>query len=303
MSVTKKTAYFNSSSGGGKIYCKIWQNTEKMPVGILQIAHGTFNHIDFFEPLACFLADKGFIVCGNDHIGHGKSGSPGFTAQKDGHKRIIEDMHILSGIMKNRYSNELPYFLLGDSTGSLAARAYCAYFGEELSGAIFSAVGDLNDLSLMIETPVKRLAGRLGADSPVSLFGKAMTNRLVFGLSPDSEWLCKKTEALNLYKLDELCNFNITYSYLRDIIMLSALCSNEVWAKKIPPEMPILLIGGALDPLNSNGRRTIGVCDRLGKVGIIPEVILYPGCLHDILNESESENVYNDILRWLCEKL
>lgn len=68
-----------------------------------------------------FLADNGFVVAGNDHLGHGKSirvpEEQGFFAEKDGWWRVVDDMDKLHDIMSKEYP-ELPYVLFGHSMGS-----------------------------------------------------------------------------------------------------------------------------------------------------------------------------------------
>ena len=112
MSVIKKEAYFLSSTGVNKIHCRIWQDDETEPKAVFQITHGVSEHIERYDEFACFLAQNGYIVCGHDHIGHGKSVESlddlGFTAEEDGDLRMIDDMHILYSIMHKRYPT-LPY--------------------------------------------------------------------------------------------------------------------------------------------------------------------------------------------------
>ena len=124
MSIIKKEAYFYSSTGVNKIRTLIWHDDDVEPVAVIQIAHGVCEHIDRYDDFARFLASKGYVVCGNDHIGHGKSVESmedlGFTAEKEGYRRFVDDMHILYSIMRHKYP-ELPYFLFGHSMGSLCA--------------------------------------------------------------------------------------------------------------------------------------------------------------------------------------
>ena len=40
---------------------------------ILQISHGMVEFIDRYENFAEYLCDKGILVTGNDHLGHGGS--------------------------------------------------------------------------------------------------------------------------------------------------------------------------------------------------------------------------------------
>lgn len=67
---------FPSSSGLCSIHTIIWypdSSIYKQPVGVIQIAHGMIDHIERFEEMAEYFADKGFVVAGNDHLGHGES--------------------------------------------------------------------------------------------------------------------------------------------------------------------------------------------------------------------------------------
>ena len=107
MSVICTEAYFNSSDSVHKIRTLIWKEEELTPIGVVQIAHGMAEHIGRYSDFASFLASNGFVVCGNDHLGHGKSVNDsseyGFFAEKDGHIRLVDDMHILTKIMKKKY--------------------------------------------------------------------------------------------------------------------------------------------------------------------------------------------------------
>ena len=164
MAIIKKEAYFNSSTGVNKIRTLIWQDDEVTPIAVIQIAHGVAEHIGRYDDFAEFLASNGFIVCGNDHLGHGKSvNSPeelGFTAEKDGYRRFVDDMHILYSIMHKKYP-ELPYYLFGHSMGSLCARVYTSTFGTELAGLIICGTAQVpSGLDFVINT-VDKLVDKL----------------------------------------------------------------------------------------------------------------------------------------------
>lgn len=150
MAIVRKEAYFNSSNGVNRVHTLIWEDDSAAPIGILQLTHGMAEHIDRYDSFARFMASNGFIVCGNDHIGHGKSindrSEIGYFAPADGDKRLVDDMHILTKIMKKR-NPDLPYFLFGHSMGSFCARVYAAHFGEELNGLILCGTGEIPDIS------------------------------------------------------------------------------------------------------------------------------------------------------------
>ena len=101
--------------------------------GIVQLSHGMCEYFSRYTAFAKYLCGLGFIVCGNDHIGHGASVSRtadlGFFAARDGWKYLVEDVKHLTDLMQRRYP-DLPYFLLGHSMGSLIARLYLLDYGE-----------------------------------------------------------------------------------------------------------------------------------------------------------------------------
>lgn len=303
MSIVKKEAYYLSSTGINKIHTCIWQDDEKEPKGVFQIAHGISEHIDRYDEFARFLAKEGYIVCGNDHLGHGKSVEDyddfGFFAQEDGDKRLIDDMHILYSIMHKRYP-ALPYYLFGHSMGSFCARVYATAFGNELSGLVICGTGNLPAATAVLEEPLKLLCKKMGAKAnvPAELLDKVSCLGVA---APETEkdWLSCNRENVARYINDPLCGNDIKLGAARDILSLAVSCSTDDWALNLPLDLPVLIISGAKDPIGLNGKGVISVCDKLENAGIEPKIILYPGMRHEILNEDDREKVYADILDWL----
>ena len=84
--------------------------------------YGMEEHILRYERFAAFLAKQGFVVCGNDHTGHGRSvehwQDRGFFGEEEGSwQYIIEDMRYVMEFVKKKFP-ELPLFLIGHSMGS-----------------------------------------------------------------------------------------------------------------------------------------------------------------------------------------
>ena len=303
MSIIKKEAYFMSSTGVNRIHCNIWEDDEIEKRGVFQIAHGVSEHLERYDDFARFLASNGFIVCGNDHLGHGKSAeSPedlGFFADEDGDLRMVDDMHILTTIMKKRYPG-LPYILFGHSMGSFCARAYAAAFGNELSGLILCGTGELPASIVVLEQPIRFLCKKLGPRTEVSnaLFDKISTIGIKNKMT-DKDWLSVNENNVMAFLEDPLCGADLKIGGMRDLLSIANTACSTNWPYLVPIDLPILLVSGAKDPVGLNGKGVIAVCDNLESAGIRPEVILYPGMRHEILNEEEHEKVYQDILSWL----
>lgn len=302
MSIIKKEAYFMSSTGTDKIHTVIWSSDEKEPIGIFQIAHGVSEHIERYDEFARYLAERGFVVCGNDHLGHGLSVSDpshyGFMAEKDGDIRMVDDMHILTLIMKKRYP-ELPCFLLGHSMGSLCARVYATKFGEELRGLILCGTLDIPAAAVVLEEPLKFLCDRLGpaTEVPNSLFDKLNTIGIK-DKKTDKDWLSVNEENVQAFLLDPLCGNDLKLGGIRDLVSLANSACSTTWALRVPYGLPILIISGAKDPIGFNGKGVISVSDSLEEAGLEPKVIMYPGYRHEILNEDNREAVFEDVCRW-----
>lgn len=307
MSLIKQEAYFLSSTGTDKIHCTIWSDDEKEPIGIFQIAHGVSEHIERYDEFARFLADKGYIVCGNDHLGHGLSVSEpenyGFFAENDGDIRMVDDMHILTLIMKKRYP-ELPLFLFGHSMGSLCARVYATNFGDELKGLILCGTLDIPASAVVLEEPLKYLCSRLGPKTMISnsLFDKINTLGIK-DKKTDKDWLSFNKKNVNDFILDPLCGNDLKLGGIRDLISLANSACSTTWALRVPYGLPILIISGAKDPIGFNGKGVISVSDSLEEAGLEPKVIMYPGFRHEILNEENRELVFKDVYEWTSEVL
>ncbi|MGI6773101.1 MAG: alpha/beta fold hydrolase [Acutalibacteraceae bacterium] len=305
MSVICKEAYYNSSTGKNLIRALIWHDDKETPIGVFQIAHGVCEHIGRYDDFARFLASNGFVVCGNDHLGHGKSVNSlaelGYTTEENGDVRMVDDMHILTRIMKKRYP-ELPYFLFGHSMGSFAARIYAADFGEELAGAIFCGTGQIPSVVSLLKDAVEKVTNTIGGEKSsmgtMQMLGKLWSLPYKNDNDPLA-WLSVDLENREKYREDPLCNFNLKLSGLRDLLKLQLGACSPEWTIRMPLYLPVLLISGENDPVGSNGKGVIALADALEAAGIEPTVILYPNMRHEILNETEKEKVYFDIKNWL----
>lgn len=305
MGLIKKEAYFNSSNGKNKIRTFIWEDDELTPIGIVQLTHGMAEHIDRYDDFARFLASNGFIVCGNDHLGHGKSiecrAEIGYMGDENGDKRLVDDMHILTKIMKNR-NPDLPYFLFGHSMGSFCARVYATHFGYELNGLIICGTGNVPSIINAAVDGINALVNKYGTTRRIDGMGDIL-NKGFSLLSDDKEnplaWISENAENRLNYSNDELCGFTYTLAGYRDIYNLMREACDEHWAYRLPEGLPIMVISGAKDPVGMNSKGVIAVADQLTEAGFEPNVILYPCMRHEILNETENQIVYNDILKFL----
>ncbi|MEG1028175.1 MAG: alpha/beta fold hydrolase, partial [Oscillospiraceae bacterium] len=167
------------------------------PKAILQISHGMCEYFLRYTKFAEYMNKNGFIVCGNDHIGHGKSISKssdrGFFAQNNGHNYLIDDLHKVTTVIKEKYPN-LPLILLGHSMGSLILRYYLTKYAYELNGAIICGTIGPNPTNKVSKLICNMFVKIKGAKTP-SPFLDAMAfgsfNKKISPLKTEKDWLTR----------------------------------------------------------------------------------------------------------------
>ena len=123
------------------------------------------------------------------------------------------------------------------------------------------------------------------------------------GKEPEKSWLTKDIQAVQAYHGDERSQFefslNAYYNFLKTILY----GNQKENLARIPKKLPILMLSGSDDPVGNFGRGVRQV-ERQFKAAGISQVSmkLYEGDRHEIVNELDREQVYEDILQWCEEK-
>lgn len=297
--------YFSSSNEKDNIYYGFYL-PQGQPKAIVQIAHGMAEHIGRYKLFAETLAKEGFLVCLNDHVGHGKSVEKledlGYFNESNGWINMVDDVHRLTKLAKTRHP-DLPYFLLGHSMGSLIARAYMTCYGQELDGVLLLGTSGPNPLS-KVATPIVNLIGRLKGERHRSRFLYDMAfggyNKKYEKGSRKLAWMTQDDEQLDMFKGDDRCDFIFTVSGFRDLMKLLNFVSRKDWAGEIPGDLPTILLAGDMDPVGNFGEGVRQVFEEIQKAKVSDiSMKLYPGLRHELLNEPEKEKVFKDIIHWL----
>ena len=102
-----------------------------------------------------------------------------------------------------------------------------------------------------------------------------------------------------MYIEDPLCGFFFTAYGYADMLGALGHLANPKWAAKVP-DIPILLISGDKDPVGGMGKGVKKVNKYLVGSGHTHVTFkLYPGARHEILNETNRQEVYDDVLLFL----
>lgn len=296
---------FPSSDGSSSCYAGAWLPPEE-PRGVVQIVHGVGEHIGRYETAARFLTRQGFLVCGEDHLGHGNTvqdGRYGAFAPQNGWKLVVADIARLRRIQGEKHPG-VPYFLLGHSMGSFLTRTYLIDHPGTVDGAILSGTGQ--EPAPLVAFG-KLLAGlecrRLGYDgvSPlVDRLSLGAYNRRFRPNRTSADWLSRDEEQVDAYLADPLCSHKSSVSMFRDMMGgLQYIASRENLAR-MDPDTPVYFFSGDQDPVGGMGKGVRKVYAMFQAAGCRDVTLkLYPGGRHEMFNELDRQQVFDDLLAWL----
>lgn len=308
--VKKEEFTFDSRDGETKIHGVRWVPEGKV-ICILQIIHGMAEYVERYEELAQYLGEKGILVTGDDHLGHGKSlgrnGAYGYFCEQDPATVVVRDVHRLKKITQEEYPG-IPYVILGHSMGSFILRNYLFRYGTGIQGAIVCGTGSQPKALVKVCKMMTAVQGLFLGQKHTAKF----IDRLAFGAYnkriPDAktsvDWLCTEESVVNAYVEDSLCGFTFTVNGFKTLFTLLDRLNKEENLKAMPKELPVFFIAGDMDPVGDYGEGVRKAYDDFKKVGMEHiSIKLYPGARHELLNEKDKRKVYEDIYPWIMERV
>jgi alpha-beta hydrolase superfamily lysophospholipase len=301
-----KTTFTFTDPDGFEIFVYKWSpEPGGAPRGVVQIAHGAAEHALRYERFATFLNQHGYVAYANDHRGHWKTAG---TLEKagicgeDGWNGMVLDLKQLSDIAREEYP-DVPFLLFGHSMGSMLAQDYAQRWGEELDGLILSGtVGSLGDNLEELVAAAEKMVEEQGADVPSALFGQMFAgfNQPFEPGETGFEWLSRDQAEVQKYVEDPWCGFPFT-NYMVLAFLRGGL---KIWQPeneaRIPDDLPMLVFSGALDPVGGNTQGVKAVVERYRANGVQDiRVKFYAGGRHEMLNETNRDEVHQDVVDWL----
>ncbi len=303
--------YMDSTDKKSRLHVCEWLPDDKNIKAVLQLSHGIMEHIERYDTFARFMANNGFAVIGNSLTGHGKSAADetdiGFIAEKGGWDIAINDMLCLLEKTRIKYP-KLPYFLLGHSMGSFLARTLLIRHHNCLTGCILSGTGQQASILLNV--------GLTAAAAERLLFGarrkSARLNYLCFGAynrripnhRTSSDWLTRDHDVVEKYMADAVCGFVPSIGLFADMLGGIKFVGKMKNIAKMQKGLPILFISGTEDPVGDYGAGPKKVFSLFKDAGMADVTLkMYEGARHEVLNETNKEEVFQDVLAWISSKL
>jgi alpha-beta hydrolase superfamily lysophospholipase len=282
MAMRERTFRFEGAEGGDIAGFR-WADDKVTPHAVLVVAHGMGEHARRYQaPLAPLIA-AGWVVYAQDHRGHGLT-APGPEALGDfgenGAELVVEDLHRLVSLAHAEHP-DLPRILLGHSLGSFFAQAFVFDHSKVIDGLALSGTAAFGDRI----GPVKRL-------DEIAVEGEPP--RTPF------DWLSRDPAEVDAYIADPLCGFSRKPSSAGSFGRVAARLRDPAEIAKIRKDLPIYVFVGDKDPINQDLALLKPLIDRYREAGLSDLTVkVYPGGRHEMLNETNRDEVIADLAAWL----
>ncbi len=279
--MTVQRSTFTSPVDGLELASYAWDVAD--PRGVVQVAHGLAEHSARYDRFARVLNAAGYSVRATDHRGHGGSiaGTPGdFGAA--GFGGLIADVAAYGASVRGG----LPLFLFAHSMGSFAAQSVLLTHSEQYAGVVLSGSTALDLLA----------AGLAEAEGPVGLeaFNAGFEHRTGY------EWLSRDEAEVDRYVADPLCGFDLPDETVPALFGAADTLADPTALAGIRSALPLLVVSGSDDPLAGGGQLVEVLGQRYRDAGLVDVTVkLYDGARHEILNETNRDQVSADVVAWL----
>jgi len=286
------------TADGAHVFYRRWMPDNDDPRAAVLIAHGMSEHSGRYRRIAGRLRDAGYAVYAPDHRGHGRTSTstgvgrlgPGGT---DG---VLDDLDHLRQLAEAEVGGAR-VVLFGHSMGAVFAQAYAERHGDTLTGLVLSGSPGVNEnLGALIEMLGQAVDGGMADDAMPGM--SAMSDPS--GRTP-FDWLSRDAAEVDAYLADPYCGDQhaMTYGFLAAFLEMSAEVMDPSRVASIPGPLPIFLMTGDQDPASNMGEGVRALEQRMRAAGLTVQATWYAGARHEILNETNRNDVEADLLAWI----
>ena len=269
---------------GVTIHYYVWK--AKKPRAVVQLAHGLGEYASRYETLAQFLVANDISVWANDHRGHGETGLQQWGGDltqlgkpgAGGIRAEVADLHQFTGIVREANPG-IPLIYLGHSWGSLLGQMLLNDHADDFDAAVLTGTAH--------RVPGQMNAGQLNAKH------KHLC-------STGYEWLSRDPAVSQAFLDDRL-------TFYADTLKLFGLADGlRLFGrpKQLAKDIPLLIVIGDEDPLGGEDSVRKLADDYVTRGGLTDvELVVYDGARHEVFNETNQDEVRNDLLAWIDDRL
>ena len=305
MNYIHKDITFPSSDGKNTIHAELFVPSDNNIRGVVQIAHGMMDYVGRYTLMAEHFTAAGYVLAGNDHLGHGDSVSTpddyGFFASKNGYDFVIDDVKKMNSLLREEFPG-VPVVLLGHSMGSFISRLYASKYSDSIDGLIIHGTAGPNPATgagLLIVKLLRAIKGERHRSKFICSLADGGYNKGFDPSEGDGAWLTRDPSMVADRVGNPKNDFIFTLAGYEDLFNFLGNCNKSAWFSGFPKQLRTLVVSGEQDPVGGFCKGVRYVYDNLKKNGANVELKLYPGARHELFNETNREEVFADLIEWL----
>ena len=278
----------------------VWDEVDNK-IGAVVIVHGMAEHADRYDDFAKRLNREGYVVLADNHRGHkfNPDGERGIVAP-DSFENSVRDIKSVVDYAKQTYG--VGVALLGHSYGSFLSQRYLELYADTVVCCILSGTAYMKGALVGMG---KAIAGLqrffVGGEKTGKLIDKmsfGAYNKPFESQGQRFAWLSRDREKVAEYEADEYCGYPLSIDYYYYFFRsIQKMYSDAV--KSVPADLPILIAIGSDDPVSNKGVLAEKLYKFYLQNGLNAELKVYPGARHEILNEINRAEVYNDFVAFI----
>ena len=287
------------------IFTRLWR-PEGAPKAVVQIVHGLCEHSGRYARFAAALVGAGYAVYAHDHRGHGETCAPedlGFFAPREGWRALLDDIGAVGARARADHPGA-PLVFFGHSMGSFLGQCHIAERGADFAAAVLSGTSGpppaILPLGRRFVAFERWRLGPRGKSPLVQALLLGEQNKPFRPARTTADWLSRDPAEVDAYLADPLCGFPVTTQLAADLVGGLADLASPALAARIPKTLPLYVLGGSADPV---GAKLSGLLDVYRAAGLDVTAKIYPEGRHEMLNETNRDEVTRDLIGWLDARL
>jgi alpha-beta hydrolase superfamily lysophospholipase len=241
----------------------------------------------YLPALQNFLA-AGYAIYADDHRGHGRSAANASEFGdfgKSGFNGVVRDLAVFTKLIRDENPN-VPIYFLGHSLGSMLGQAYLLDHSGLIDGAALCGTAAVDHLQRLVEDPK----------------GLALLNEPFEPARTPFDWLSRDSQQVDLYLNDPLCGFALTPETMASLFAEGHRLADNNQIKRVRAGFPLYIFVGDMDPVNHRLEWLHPLVARYRDAGLNVAVEIYKGARHEILNETNRDEVAAHLLGWIEEQ-
>ena len=283
------------SFDGKEIYTRLWDDVAE-PKGVVQICHGLGEHCARYDDFAKFLNANGYIVFADDHRAHGHTDNGSGDCEGEPAVDTVQDLLFFNNWLHEQYPN-LPLIFFGHSYGSTLAHRFIQYHSH-ICCCVMTGVNMMPHGLLKVMEGMMSVFKMIMPKQMISMTSDSMNKRFADNQIPHA-WLTREPGIRMAYEEDPMCGTPISVRFSHSMTKMMRQATDPENVKKVPDSLPIGMFCGQEDSAGGFGDGPKAALAMYEKAGKNVSLKLYPGARHEVLNETNKQEVYGDILSFM----